>query len=83
MPEMVAAAIWTAACHGASRPVDYAIEVMSEWIRNEVRTIEQVDEYSRDYIGGMLDHDLQYAQDAIERRRRENVEKGLLMRATS
>ena len=81
-------AIRRAAEHGASSPVDYALEIMDEWRRNEVRTPEQAEEYQVQYLrdkckdglygSGNPEEESRRRQEARERRRRENEEAGLV-----
>lgn len=85
---MAELAIRRAAGHGAASPVDYALEIMDDWRRNEVRTPEQAEEYQVQYLrdkckdglygSGNPEEESRRRQEARERRRRENEEAGLV-----
>lgn len=87
MPVMVSLALQRAAGRGAGSPVDYALEVLDDWRRNEVRTPEQADEYQVEYLrengkGGLYGsgdpaEDYRQREEARERRRQENLRAGV------
>ena len=87
LPVMVSLALQKAAGRGAGSPVDYALEVMDDWRRNEVRTPEQVDEYQVEYLtnngkyglygSGDPAEDYRRREEARERRRQENLRAGV------
>ena len=76
-----------AAGQGAGSPVDYTLEILDDWRRNEVRTPEQADEYQVEYLTengkcglyGSGDHaeDYRRREEARERRRQENLRAGV------
>ena len=86
-PVMVSLALQRAAGRGAGSAVDYTLEILSEWQRNEVRTPEQADEYHVEYLcengkGGLYGsgdpaEDYRRREEARERRRRENLHAGV------
>ena len=87
-PDMVTKALIKAAAAGATSPVSYALEVLSEWKRNEVRQPHQVSEYQVEYLceeglfglsysdSGQTGHEVREAN--TERRRRENEAAGII-----
>ena len=87
LPVMVSLALQKAAGRGAGSPVDYALEVLDDWRRNEVRTPEQVDEYQVEYLtnngkyglygSGDPAEDYRRREEARERRRQENLRAGV------
>ena len=86
-PVMVSLALRKAAGRGAGSPVDYALEILDEWRRNEVRTPEQADEYQVEYLtengkyglygSGDPVEDYRRREEARERRRQENLRAGV------
>lgn len=87
LPVMVSLALQKAAGQGAGSPVDYTLEILDDWRRNEVRTPEQADEYQVEYLTengkcglyGSGDHaeDYRRREEARERRRQENLRAGV------
>ena len=85
--EMVALALERAAGAGAGSPVDYCAEILSEWMRQEVKQPHQVDEYQVEYMkdnckGGLYGsgdvvEDYREREAARERRRQENLQAGV------
>ena len=86
-PIMAAEALRRAAGSGARAPVSYALEILDEWRRNDVRTPEQADEYQCEYLeqnrkyglrgSGDPAADYQRREEARERRRQENLRAGV------
>ena len=86
-PEMVSLALRKAAGRGAGSPVDYALEILSEWRRKEARTPEQVDEVEIEFLkdngkcglygSGDPVEDYRQREAARERRRQENLRVGV------
>ena len=87
LPEMVSLALQKAAGRGAGSPVDYAMEILSEWRRKEARTPEQVDEVDIEFLkdngkcglygSGDPVEDYRQREAARERRRQENLRAGV------
>ena len=87
MPVMVSLALQKAAGRGAGSPVDYTLEILDDWRRNEVRTPAQADEYQVEYLeengkcglygSGDPVEDYRRRTEARERRRQENLRAGV------
>ena len=87
MPVMVSLALQKAAGYGAGSAVDYTLEILEDWRRNEVRTPEQADEYQVEYLeqngkcglygSGDPVEDYRQREAARERRRQENLRAGV------
>ena len=87
-PIMAVLALRIASERGAVSPIDYALEVMDNWIKNDVMTPEQADEYHVEYLryngkGGLYGsgdpaEDYRERTEARERRRQENLQAGLV-----
>lgn len=85
--QMVALAIQVAAGQGAGNPVDYALTVLDDWRKADVRQPHQVDEYQVEYLRenekcglsgtGDAMEDMRIRDEARERRRQENLQAGI------
>lgn len=85
--QMVALAIHVAAGRGAGNPVDYALTVLDDWRKADVRQPHQVDEYQVEYLRenekcglsgtGDAVEDVRIRDEARERRRQENLQAGI------
>lgn len=85
--QMVALAIHIAAGQGAGNPVDYALTVLDDWRKADVRQPHQVDEYQVEYLRenekcglsgtGDAAEDMRIRDEARERRRQENLQAGI------
>ena len=87
-PVMAGLALQLAAGRGAASPVDYALEIMDDWRKNDVMTPEQVEEFQVEYLKdngkcglygtGDAAEDYRQREEARERRRQENLRAGLV-----
>ena len=78
---MAGEAVREAARHGARDPVGYAVALLEEWQRNEVRKPEQIGEYmaEKDVRSGKVGlYAVSDPRENAERRRTENREAGIL-----